>query len=113
MTSCLYSCTNIPFWKDVHHKRKKKAPKGSEFLPFRVESIQEGGKNWPGGYKTFSSSTQLSMKFVLFINLKILTKFWNYFHAQLNWASLAELSMKNVLIFWYFYFDNQVKIHAQ
>ena len=32
------------------------------------------------------------MKFVLFINLKILTKFWN---------------------FWYFYFHDQVKFHVQ
>ena len=26
---------------------------GSEFFPFRVDSIQEGDKNWPRGYKTF------------------------------------------------------------
>ena len=44
------------------------------------------------------------MKFVLFINLKILTKFWNFFHAQ--------LSMKKVLNFWYFYFYDLVKFHA-
>ena len=51
------------------------------------------------------------MKFVLFKNLKILTKFWNFFHAQL---SSAQLSWKwKVLILWYFYFYDQVKFHAQ
>ena len=63
--------------------------------------------------KLFSCSTQLSMKFVLFINLKILTKVLNFFHAQLSWASSAELSMKKVLFFWYFYLYDQVKFHAQ
>ena len=53
------------------------------------------------------------MKFVLFINLKILTKFCNFFHAQLSWARSAELSKKKVLNFWYFYFYDQVKSHAQ
>ena len=63
--------------------------------------------------KLFSCSTQLSMKFVLFINLKILTKVLNFFHAQLSWASSAELSMKKVLFFWYFYLYDQVKFHAE
>ena len=29
--------------------------------------------DWPGGYKTFSCSTQLSMKFILLINVKMST----------------------------------------
>ena len=43
----------------------------------------------------------------------MLPKFWNFFYAQLSWASSAELSMKKVLNCWYFYFYDQVKFHAQ
>ena len=93
--SCLYSCIPISFWTGVFSKREQ------ILLPC------------PEVIKLFSCSTQLSMKFVLFINLKILTKFWNFFHAQLSWESSAELSMKKVLNFWYFYFYDQVKFHAQ
>ena len=48
----------------------------------------------PRGYKTFfSCSTQLSMKFHLVIKIKIPTII-TFFHSQLSWACLAELSMK-------------------
>ena len=30
-------------------------------------------KNWPRGYKTFSFSTQLRLKFILLINVKMPT----------------------------------------
>ena len=48
----------------------------------------------PEAIKLFSCSTQLSMKFVLLIKLRIMTKVWNFFHDQLSWARSAELSIK-------------------
>ena len=54
--------------------------------------------------KLFSCSTQLSMKFILLINLKIQTYFLNFFHAQLSQACLAKFRMKKVLIVGIFIF---------
>ena len=60
--------------------------------------------SWPVVIKKFSCSTQLSVKFILLINLKVLTIFLNFFHAQLSWACSAELSMEKVLIVGFFIF---------
>ena len=74
-------------------------------------------QTWPRGYETFSCSTQLSMKFVMLINLKLLTiadsfllnidenenssankyeKAFSYLLTEKILCS-AELSMKKVL----------------
>ena len=42
LTSCLASYTPNPFWQVVHSKRKEFAPKGSKFLPLRVDLYSEG-----------------------------------------------------------------------
>ena len=68
---------------------------------------------WPRGYKTFSCSTQLSLKFILLINVKmptivgILT-----FISRRNYQFLRvepEFSTN----FDYFSIDEQLKFHAQ
>ena len=42
MTSCLLSCTSIPFLKGVNSTMKEFAPKWSKFFPFRVDPFQKG-----------------------------------------------------------------------
>ena len=49
------------------------------------------GRSGPEVIKLFSCSTQLSMKFILLINLKILTIFFKLFF-MLNSAEHAQLS---------------------
>ena len=49
---------------------------------FTCTNIQESPG--PEVVNLFSCSTQLSMKFILLINLKILTFFLNFFHAQVE-----------------------------
>ena len=61
-------------------------------LPFFQKKVYDW--HGPEAIKLFSCSTQLSMKFVLLIKLRIMTKFWNFFHDQLSWARSAELSIK-------------------
>ena len=68
---------------------------------------------WPRGYKTFSCSTQLSIRFILLINVKmptivgILTLI-----SRLNTVS-ESFKAKQILIFPHFSFYEQLKFHAQ
>ena len=68
---------------------------------------------WPEAIKLFSSSTQLSTKFILLINVKmptivgILT-----FISMINTAS-EKLKARNFFICLYFSFYEQLKFHAQ
>ena len=84
-------------------------------IKWRFRSACEFKQSGPKIIKLILWSTQLSMKFVLLINLKLLTKFWIFFHAQLNWACPAELSMKKVLNVFLFVFSFlwPHEIHAQ
>ena len=65
---------------------------------FRV-SNQE---TWPQGYKTFSCSTQLSMEFVLLINVKMQTidGILTFFSRINDWlfSFLTQLSMEFILL---------------
>ena len=95
------------------HIRSISCPYEITVHPWLLNTYPVRFQSGPEVIKVFSCSTQLGMKF-LFINLKILTKFWNFFHAQLSWARSAELSMKKVLNFWiFFYFYAHVKFHDQ
>ena len=68
---------------------------------------------WLQGYKLFSCSTQLSIKLILLIIVKmptivgILT-----FISRINTTS-KRLKARNFLICWYFSFYEQLKFHAQ
>ena len=76
---------------------------------------------WPWGYKLFSGSTQLSMKFIRLINVKmptfvgILTM--PTFVGILTFISKIITTSENfkatkVIIFHYFSFYEQLKFHA-
>ena len=70
-------------------------------------------ESWPGGYKFFSCSTQLSTKFILLINVEmptivgILT-----FISMINTTS-ERLRARNLFIYRYFSFYEQLKFCAQ
>ena len=81
------------------------------FVLFRICRCQyESG---PEVIKLFSYSTQLSMKFILLINVKmptivgILT-----FISMINTTS-ERLKSKNLFNCWYFSFDKKLKFRAQ
>ena len=82
-----------------------------------LDSDQEQHSVSPGPevIKLFSYSTQLSMKFILLINVKmptivsILT-----FINMINTTSASERrKARNFFIYWYFNFNEQMKFHAQ
>ena len=51
----------------------------SLFCGFHLLCFEFVVKSWPRGYKTFFMLNSAKHEIVLFINLKILTKFWNFF----------------------------------
>ena len=67
----------------------------------------------PEVIKLFSCSTQLSMKFILLINLKILTIFFKLLSCSTQLSMLSWVEHEKSLNCWYFYFYDQVKFHAQ
>ena len=62
---------------------------------------------WPQGYKTFSSSTELGMKFIMPITVKILII------VGILTFIIIIYKYKAVFIFQHFIFYEQMKIHAQ
>ena len=64
----------------------------------------------PEVIKLFSCSTQLSMKFILLINVKIVGILT--FSSRINTAS-ENFNARNILIFQHFSFYKQLKFHAQ
>ena len=78
-------------------------------LSYKIQTLQPG----PEVIKLFPCSTQLSMKFILLINIKkptivgILT-----FISMVNTTS-ERLKARNFFIYWYFSFYEQLKFHAQ
>ena len=70
-------------------------------------------QTWPRGYKHFSCSTQLSIKFLLLINIKMPTNvgILIFMSRQNNILCLSE--PKTSRISWYIYTYEPLKLHAQ
>ena len=62
---------------------------------------------WPRGYKLFSCLTKYSIKFIMLINVKILT-----FMSMINKTS-ESLKARIAFAFQHFSFYEQLKVHAQ
>ena len=70
-------------------------------------------KSWPQGYKTSSCSTQLSIKFILLINVKMPTTVGILtFISRINTASESFKARKS-FIFYNFTLYEPLKFHAQ
>ena len=110
--------------------RKEFAPKGAcpflqEFTPLRrdsklkmaellaLQTIPFSFVSWPRDYKTFSCSTQLSMKFFLLINVKMPTivGILTFMSGKNSILGLSE--PKNSWISWYLYTYEHLISHAQ
>ena len=60
------------------------------FCSIQYDSVSEQWRPKPQGYKTFFMLTQLSMKFVLLINLKLLPIAKSFF-AKISWSMKISL----------------------
>ena len=80
---------------------------------FKIKRLPMDSKDWPRGYKTFSNSTQLSMKFIMLINVKMPTTVGILtFISMINTTS-KRLKARNFFICQYFSFYEQFKFCAQ
>ena len=70
-------------------------------------------KTWPRGYKTFSYSTQLSTKFIVLINAKMPTIVGILTFVSMINTTNERLKARNVFIYRYFSFYEQLKFRAQ
>ena len=70
-------------------------------------------KLWPHGYKTFSCSTQLSMKFIMLINVIMSTFAGTLIFISMNDTVSESLKAREAFIFQHFNFFEQLKFHAQ
>ena len=95
-----FDCTRkwCQYWKHKRAVTSINVPRDSE----------ESG---PEFINLFSCSTQLSMKFVLLINLKILAIFFKLLLCSTKLSKLSLVDHEKSFKFWYFY--DQVKVHAQ
>ena len=67
----------------------------------------------PEVIKLFSCSTQLSMKFILLINVKMPTVVGILTFISVINTTSERLKARNFFICWYFSFYEQLKFHAQ
>ena len=68
---------------------------------------------WPRGYKLFSCSTQLSMEFILLINVKMPTIVGILKFVSMINATSKSHKARNFFICCYFSFYEQRKFHVQ
>ena len=67
---------------------------------------------WQRGYKTFSNSTQLSMKFFMLINVTMPTIVCILTFISMIYATSESFKSKEVFIFQYFSFKEQFNFHS-
>ena len=67
----------------------------------------------PEVVKLFSCSTQLSMKFILLINVKMPTIVGILTFISMMNTSYERPNARHFYIFWYFNFHEQLKFHAR
>ena len=70
-------------------------------------------KTWPPGFKTSLCSTQLSMKFILLINVKMPTIVGISTFISRIITSYESLKERNTYLFQRFSFYEQLKFYAQ
>ena len=81
----------------------------------RVQIIQMmTGQNWfrPQGYKTFFMQTQLTMKFIMLINIKMPTTVGILTFISMKNTTSESFRVRKVFIFQHFCFYKQMKSHA-
>ena len=69
--------------------------------------------SYPEVKKTFSCSTQLSMKFIILINVKIPTMVGIVAFISMMNTTSESLKARKIFIFQPFNFHEQLKFHAQ
>ena len=65
-------------------------------------------KTWPRGYKTFSCSTQLSIKFIMLMNVKMSTTVGIITFISMMTTSYENLKASEVSFFQHFSFYEQL-----
>ena len=78
-----------------------------------AQTVSLGSKNWFRGYNSFSCSTQLSMKFYLLINSKLLISTVVFLLSLAECEIFYAYEYENANSSWHFHIYQQRKFHAQ